>query len=123
MITGMVNASREARIPLRLLGSNGAVQDLEAVIDTGFDGFLTLPSAVIAALNCPHIGRGSATLANGQSEPFDIHETTVIWVGQPRTIEADAAETEELVGMGLIDGYELRIQARNGGRVTIEALP
>jgi len=33
------------------------------------------------------------------------------------------AEGEALVGMALLDGYELKVQVRNGGRVTIKALP
>ena len=33
------------------------------------------------------------------------------------------AEPDRLVGMGLLYGYEVRIQAIDGGAVTIEALP
>jgi hypothetical protein len=38
-------------------------------------------------------------------------------------VEIDAADTDPLVGMGLLYGYEVRIQAIDGGVVTIEALP
>jgi hypothetical protein len=38
-------------------------------------------------------------------------------------VEIDAADTDPLVGMGLLYGYEVRIQAIEGGAVTIEALP
>jgi hypothetical protein len=47
----------------------------------------------------------------------------VIWDGQARTVESDAADSEPLVGMSLIYGYDLRIQAVDGGTVTLEALP
>ena len=119
---GIVNANREGRVRLRIKGSEGHEQEVEAVMDTGFNGFLTLPQSIISALGCPHIGRGRAVMANGQSELFDVYETTVIWDGQPRTVETDAAETDALIGMSLIYGYELRIQAIDGGRVTIEAI-
>ncbi len=123
MISGVVNANREGRVRLRIQGPEGHEQEIEAVMDTGFNGFLTLPPSVIAALGCPHIGRGRAVMANGQSELFDVHEATIIWDGQPRTVDADAADTEALMGMSLIYGYELRIQAIDGGRVTLEPLP
>jgi hypothetical protein len=38
-------------------------------------------------------------------------------------VEIGAAETDPLVGMGLLYGHEVRIQAVDGGTVTIEALP
>ena len=122
MISGVVTANREGRIRLRVQGPQGREKEIEAVMDTGFNGFLTLPPSVIASLGCPHIGRGRAVMANGQSELFDVYEAIVIWDGQPRTVDADAADTEALIGMSLIYGYELRIQAIDGGRVTIELL-
>jgi hypothetical protein len=42
-----------------------------------------------------------------------------------RTFEAklsDAADSDPLVGMALLDGYELRIQVVNGGDVAMEVL-
>jgi hypothetical protein len=60
-------------------------------------------------------------LANGSEELFDIYEATVIWDGQPRTVDLDAANTVALVGMSLLYGYDLRIHVVEGGHVTIEA--
>lgn len=42
MIEGLVNANREAVVPLRIFGpaSEMSVQ-MQAVVDTGFDDFLT----------------------------------------------------------------------------------
>lgn len=45
------------------------------------------------------------------------------WDGQIRTIETNESEADPLVGMGLLEGYELKIQAVAGGLVTITALP
>ena len=44
MIEGVVNSAYEAVIPLSLRGPAGQAQEVEAVIDTGFTGFVTLPS-------------------------------------------------------------------------------
>ena len=43
MIQGVVNAALEAVIPLTLQGPAGQTREIEAVIDTGFSGSLTLP--------------------------------------------------------------------------------
>ena len=51
MITGTVTAYREAIIRLNVRGPGGGEKTVEAVIDTGFDGVLTLPTSVVAALS------------------------------------------------------------------------
>ena len=48
MIEGVVNSAYEAVIPLSLQGPAGQTQQVEAVIDTGFTGFLTLPPSLVA---------------------------------------------------------------------------
>jgi clan AA aspartic protease len=122
MITGTVSAFREAIIRLVVRGPQGQEQQIEAVIDTGFNGSLTLPSALVSMLALPFRRRGRAQLADGSSSLFDIFEATVVWDGQPRRVSVDAVETDPLVGMGLLYGYELMVQAIDGGSVSIQAL-
>jgi predicted aspartyl protease len=62
-------------------------------------------------------------LADGSESIFDIYEATVVWDGEARRISVDEAETAPLVGMSLLEGYELALQVRTGGVVTITALP
>jgi predicted aspartyl protease len=47
MMMGNVNSRREAIIQFAVLGENNQRQAIKAVIDTGYTGFLTLPSAII----------------------------------------------------------------------------
>ena len=50
MILGNVTANREAVIQIAIVGDNKRLKSVKAVIDTGFTGDLTLPSAMIAEL-------------------------------------------------------------------------
>ena len=121
MITGTVNADYEAVIRLRLQGPTGHEHEVDAIIDTGFNGFLTLLSAFVIAFGFIRRSRGRALLANGSEELFDIYGVTVLWDGQPQYVEADAVDTVPLVGMSLLDGYDLHIQVADGGHVVIQA--
>lgn len=123
MISGHVNANREAIIRLLVRDAAGQAQAIEAIIDTGFTGFLSLPSGLIAMLGLAWRGHSQAVLADGGLHLFDVYAATVIWDGQVRTVETDAADIEPVVGMGSIYEYDLRIQAVNGGAVTLELLP
>jgi clan AA aspartic protease len=122
MMQGVVNQSCEAILPI-VLKSDAKTQRVDAVIDTGFSGFLTLPSDVIAVLDLTWKGRDVATLGDGTSCIFDVYIAIAIWDGQYRTIDINESETVPLIGMQLLRGYDLRIQAIEGGSVTIATLP
>jgi len=120
MMQGRVNQSRFAMLSIVI--KNGATTQLvDAVIDTGFSGFLTLPSDVISKLGLNWQGRDIATLGDGTFCTFEVYIGLVIWDGQYREVYINESETVPLIGMGLLRGYDLRIRAIEGGTVTIEA--
>ena len=58
MITGAVNADYEAVIRLRIQGPAGEEDEVEAIIDTGFNGFRTLAPSQVTALGLTRLSRG-----------------------------------------------------------------
>jgi hypothetical protein len=46
----------------------------------------------------------------------------VIWDCQNKLIDVVASDADPLVGMGLLYGFKLQVEAVEGGRVTIEAM-
>lgn len=121
MIQGVVNAAYEPVISLTLEGPAGQTRDIQAVVDTGYTGFLTLPSALVAELQLPFVNTGWALLANDDEVRFSIHGVTVLWDDQPRDIEADVAGSVPLLGMRLLDQHNLNIDVERGGPVVISA--
>jgi len=65
MITGVVTANPEPVIRVVIRGPQGQERETEALIDTGFSGWLSLPTDMIAALGLPGRRRGRALLADG----------------------------------------------------------
>ena len=121
MIEGTVNAQLEAVVTLPLLGPAGQAREVDAVVDTGFNGYLILPPMLVADLGLPVVGDGEAVLADGSEAAFDVYSITMLWDGQPRYVETGAVGVDPLVGMAMLDNHDLSIQVRDGGRVVIEA--
>ena len=122
MISGVVTDHRQAVIHLTVRGPAGQEQEIKAITDTGFNGCLSLPSSLIVFLGLSWRERGRALLADGSESVFDIYEGTVLWDGPARRIPVHEAETIPLVGMALLQGYELTIRVQPGGNVTVKAL-
>jgi clan AA aspartic protease len=122
MIQGVVNPRCEATLSLVVGNESGKRQLFDTVVDTGFNGFLTLPSAVITTLDLPWSGSDIVTLGDGSETLFDLYAATIIWDGQYREVDIAESETDSLIGMALLYGYRLQIDAIEGGIVKIEAL-
>ena len=122
MISGVVRAS-EGRIRLMVRGASHSECEIEAIIDTGYTGSLTLPPEIIASLHLRWKSYERGTLADGSVFDFDVYDGFVSWDGQERKITINEADAEPLLGMALLNGYELKMQVRSGGKVTIKRLP
>jgi clan AA aspartic protease len=122
MIVGIVRR-REALIRLTIRGFRGREQEIDAVVDSGYTGWLTLPPAVIAALQLRWQTVGRGVLADGSVSAFDVYRARVVWDGRVRSVFVDEFDATPLVGMALLRGYEYKMQVRARGRVTIKRLP
>lgn len=119
---GYVNQAYEAVIPV-VIKYGSKLKSVNAVIDTGFTGFLSLPSSIISELELPWSYRDRATLGDGSETLFDVYDANIIWDGQFREIEINSANTDPLLGMKMLRGYRLQVDTVQGGLVTVEALP
>jgi clan AA aspartic protease len=122
-IIGTVADGREALIPLTLLGTGETLARIEVVVDTGFTGHLVLPPALVGELGLPLRGVRDSFLADGSMVSLDAYRVVVEWDDRVRVVPALAAEGGPLVGMSLLRGSEIRIEAMDGGEVVIRPLP
>lgn len=121
MITGVVTADREATIRFPMRGRNGLEQEIRAIADTGFNGYLTLPEALVSTLGLPYHSQIVVTLGDGSDGTLREYEATVIWDGRERDVLVLAAEGGPLVGVAMLYGHEVFLDVVDGGRVTIRA--
>jgi clan AA aspartic protease len=119
MITGIVNADFEAIISLAISDSDGKIYTQDAIIDTGFNGWLSLPPDLIDQLNLKWKRRGRAILGDGSECVFNVYEAVVVWDEDYLTIPIDEADSEPLVGMSLMENYQLTVQVFEKGNIEI----
>jgi clan AA aspartic protease len=122
MMQGFVNQNCEAMLPIVVGCGNKPTQLVEALIDTGFTGFLSLPLSMIESLGLSWIFSDSVTLGDGSEVVFQMYRATVIWDGQFKVVDVAASESEPLLGMSLLYGFKLQVEAIERGAVTIEAM-
>ena len=122
MMQGFVNQNCEAIINVAVGYNNFPKQMIATVIDTGFTGYLSLPISAIDSLGLPWYFRDIGTLGDGSEAIFDMYKANVIWDGKPKIIDVAASEAEPLIGMSLLHGFKVQIEAVSGGIVRIEDL-
>ena len=117
----------EAAVALTVLGYGGVSDLVTFLIDTGATGEITLPQATIARLSLPFVAYGSAdasvVLADGTVSVARVHTARVFWHDRLRDVEVVNLDTDPLIGMGLLRGSNLSVDAIPGGLVTITELP
>jgi clan AA aspartic protease len=96
--------------------------EVECVVDTGFEGFLTLPSAVITDLGLVYLAPLRANLADNSHIVTNVHQATIVWNGVEREIPVLAMGRRPLIGTALMQDYHLGIDFCEGGTVLVDEI-
>lgn len=96
---------------------------LEFVIDTGFEGALTLPPAAVKAMGLPYFAKIQAHLADAQRVATHVYRATIMWHGQDLEVAVIAMGKRPLLGTALLTGSYLGVDFRDGGEVRIDPRP
>lgn len=91
-------------------------------MDTGFEGFLTLPPAVVNELQLPYVARIDANLADDSSIAAFAYLVTILWHGVEREVTALGIGRRPLIGTALLEDYHLGIDFCDGGTVVIDEI-
>ena len=120
---GTVSESLEARVSLAVRNEIGVSETVEFTIDTGFSGEIALPQYVIDRLNLTREDDDATiTLADGTIRVLAIYTGWIEWHGQDRDVIVVTLGVEPLLGMSVISGSNLSVDATPGGPVTIAEL-
>lgn len=120
MIIGVYH-DRSPRVSLSVSGSI-ATNEIEFVLDTGFEGELVLPTSISRQIGGVYKGTQVRMLADGSFVECEICSVVVNWDGKRRQVAALVLEGNALLGSELFEGHHLDIEATEGGEVLIEML-
>ncbi len=123
MIKGKISENQQALLPIDIIDGEGRPRSLEVILDTGFTGYLTLPPESIRQLGLTSIGQRTFELANGELFEFAAYLAMVSWHGRLRDVLVLQSDSVPLLGMTLLWGSRVTVDALDDGEVIIEALP
>src|SRR5947207_13742781 len=90
------------KVDLEVIGSRGPV-GVTAILDTGFDDDLCLPTEVAVTLGLPLIGKEIVELADGTQRWELVFSGSVRFLGRTRRVRIVLTDSEDaLVGTGLL---------------------
>lgn len=121
MTTGFFTANREPSLSLEVRGPNGA-RSFDAVIDTGFNGGLTLPPDWIEGLGCPQVGEEPLVLADGRQTVTRVYRAYAI-LDETAYDVSDAEAPTPLIGTDLLWGFSSRRPSGFQAGDTVEIAP
>jgi len=121
MIAGRVTPDLEVLVPIRLLGGSGAEREMDVGLDTGFTGYLVLPSEVLTAVDAQRVGSRMTRLGDDSRVPMDACLVTVLWHDEPRKVLALQSEGRSMIGLSLLYGCTVALEVVDGGYVSIQS--
>ncbi len=121
MISGNV-VGLQARMGIILYPPKRAGVEIECVVDTGFEGFLTLPTAIVLDWGLLYIASIDANLADNSHITTNVHQSTILWNDVERIIPVLAMGRRSLIRTALLEDCHLSIDFCEGGTVLVDAI-
>ncbi|MCY4475912.1 MAG: hypothetical protein OXC83_10830 [Chloroflexi bacterium] len=121
MIRGRVNAELQPIISIDLRCQTGEFGRFEVKFDTGFNGELALPTAILENLKKSLADTQVTRFANGASETVNVYDIEVLIGGEIREMEAlDLGSGSLLLGMKALPTWTGTVEFKVNGDVTIQ---
>lgn len=121
MIQGLVVAS-QIRVGVLFCLPGQPELEIKFVVDTGFEGELTLPISAVAILQLPFVQEIEANLADNQNVRITAHAAQIVWDGEVRNVAVLAMGIRPLLGTALLRNYRLLAEFVDGHSVSITRL-
>ena len=101
----------------------GELRSCRVIVDTGFTGWLTLTPDLIQALGLPKLRERDTALATGSIEKLSYYGSRVLLRGRLIPVGIYQTNHKPLLGMQLLKGCRLTVDAWDGGNVSIAEIP
>ena len=109
------------RLLLTLQGHIGPI-NIEFILDTGFDGELSLPANILTQMQATFIKDETIMLADGSLSRRPVYRIEIEWDGQSRLTQVILLDNAPLMGIQLMDGKFLQAEMTDGGEVSLDDL-
>lgn len=107
---------------IEVIGSRQTVE-LTAIVDTGFDGYLNVPTRAAVQLGLDLIGEEDVELADGTQRKQLVFAGSVRFLGKTTEVRIMLTDCEyALIGTSLLNQYPLTIEFP-GGQVKLRTGP
>ncbi len=110
MLKGIVNLSGEPLVKTILLSINGRQYGHDAIIDTGFNGSLSIPEKLAKRYQWKWAGYESYEVATGDIVQQNIYLGYIAWFGKNQEVYAVSTHSRDiLIGTSLLVSQKLTI--------------
>jgi clan AA aspartic protease len=114
LLEGYVDESRQPRVALLVVGQRGQFLEVDAVIDTGFDGAVCLPESFAAQVALQLLGTQLVELADGSQHEEQVYLGQILFDGERHWVDISLTQaTDALLGTALLQEYRLEIGFRS----------
>ena len=121
--SGIVTASLDPVIEIEVSNGIGLRERIEAVVDSGFNDFVSLPKSVAEDLSLISTDPILVELADGNVVETPTFIGRVLWDGAEQIIRVQQGEGRPLVGMVLLLEHRITIDVHYNGAVRIAPIP
>lgn len=115
VILGETDAFGNVRFTISIRDRNGDIHELPAILDTGYEGYVTLPSELAQTLGLTANGTERITLGDGKEVDVDIIPVSIVWEEHDRRLRALIAPGLPLIGIRLLRGLVGTFHFSDGG--------
>lgn len=124
MMEGKVNAILKPFLPLSLIAPDGTEFPVEVMVDTAFSGEVSLPLETIKQMGLKYEYDDVYVVGSNEEHSFSFYKgAQAYWHEKDVEVLVMEAEGDAVIGMELLKGSSVFVEAKPNGKVRIKELP